>query len=262
MIATVYQKSVRNAAQAGSQSFSGFALAAIWILLAAVGCSQTSEPETAWVAQAPPTSIVAVAPALNFSGSSEFDPVQVADLFASELSQTPGIGVVGVSRVLAVLAGQGVDRIQSPEHALEVAERLGADGIVVFAVTEYDPYTPIVGIAAQLYGRQRPGPQLDPVVTSRMARPFPVISDREKWRPWAQSQRTFNAEYEDVQCDVRKYAKTRNAGDSPHGWKKYLVSQQWFLRFCCYAVNRDLMEQAGGEVIVAAAPDDDQTDKK
>ena len=103
---------------------------------------------------------VAVAPALNHSGSAEFDPAKVGDLMASELSGLEGVKVVGVSRVLAVLAEQGDVRIRSPEHALEVCERLGVDLILVFAVTEYDAYTPVVGLAAQLYGPWKAeGPQ-------------------------------------------------------------------------------------------------------
>jgi len=218
------------------------------LLGVATGCSQSQERlDNEWVASQPPDIVIAVAPALDFSGSAQFDPVQVADLMASELSELPRIGVIGVSRVLAVLAEQGVERIQSPEHALQVCERLGADAIVVFAVTEYDAYTPIVGLAAQLYGPQPQGPKLDPVATSRMARPFPVVSRREALRPWAQSQRTFHAEHENVRCDVRRYAETRSADRSPYGWEKYLASQMWYLRFCCNAVVRDLMRQSAAE---------------
>lgn len=226
---------------------------AVWLAAWVVGCSQTTdEPVALSVAQGPPDRTIAVAPALNFSGGREFDPVQVADLLASELSQVPHLGVVGVSRVLAVLVEQGHERIQSPAHAVEVAERLGVDAIVVFAVTEYDPYTPIVGLAAQLYERRAGAASLDLVATSRMARPFPVAGGARRHGPSAQTQRTFNAAHEDVECDVRHYAKMRSAGNSPYGWRRYLVSQEWFLRFCCHAVVRDLMAQWRGEAYVVA----------
>jgi len=226
---------------------------ALSVVLAA-GCSQwVDRPAEPVVPQAPPERMIAVAPALNFSGSSDFDPVRVADLFASELSAVPGVGVIGVNRVLAVLADQGTDRIQSPEHAVQVAERLGADAIVVFAITEYDPYTPIVGLAAQVYGGRKDERMLDPVTTSRMARPFPVPERRDPYRPRAQTQRTFNGEHADVQREVRGYAQARAAGDSPYGWRRCLVSQEWFLRFCSHGVIRDLMAQMdGGGVRVAA----------
>jgi hypothetical protein len=217
---------------------------AVAMCLGAAGCSQAKKPLGGWAAITPNTAI-AVAPALNFSGSADFDPVKVADAFASELSQVPGVAVIGVNRVLAVLAEQGANRIQSPEHALAVCDRLGADAIMVFAVTEYDAYTPVVGIAAQMYGRQTQGPQTDAVATSRMARPFPVPEARESLRPWAQSQRTFDARHEIVRDALEEYAKSRNAGDGPYGWKKYVASQEWYLRFCCHTVCQDLLEQSG-----------------
>jgi hypothetical protein len=120
---------------------------------------------------------IAVAPALNFSGSSEFDPNAVADLMASELGSVAGVEVIPVSRVLAVLAQQGRREVASPEHARQIVEHLGADAILIFAVTEYDPYhPPVVGIAAQLYGVRRDDDAggLDPVRISRQARPTPA----------------------------------------------------------------------------------------
>jgi hypothetical protein len=199
---------------------------------------------------------VAVAPALNFSGSLDFDPVQVADAMASELAGFEGVGVIGVNRVLAILAEQGVDRIQSPQHALDVCDRLGADAILVFAITEYDAYTPVVGIAAQLYGPQPPGPMLDPVTASRMARPFPVAPSGKADRPQAQCQRVFHGAHRAIQDDVRRYADGRSAEGSPYGWRKYLASQTWYLRYCSHRVAQDLllqrMEQNAATTLAAA----------
>ncbi len=189
---------------------------------------------------------MAVAPALNHSGSSAFDEIKVADLMASELGDVRGLRVIGVNRVLAVLAEQGVDQILSPQHALAVCERLGADVILVFAITEYDPYTPVVGMAVQLYGHRSSGPMLDPVATSRMARPFPVDPDREATRPWGQMQRTFNAAHEAVRDEVEDYAKNHGADEGPYRWRKYLASQELYVRFCCHAAARELMEQLEG----------------
>jgi hypothetical protein len=230
--------------------------ACCWIL----GCSQTTERhEPLEIVAFPRGNVIAVAPALNFSGSADFDPAAAGDLMASELSTLPGVGVIGVNRVMAILAEQGVGRIQSPRHALAVCERLGADAILVFAITEYDPYTPVVGITAQVYTRgvapawpDRPGQEEadvpakaeagaasgnDTEHSSPMAgREFPV-------RPAAECQRVFNATHKRVQNAVRDYADKRNEGDSPYGWRKYLASQTWFLRFCCHTVARDLLTQ-------------------
>lgn len=217
------------------------------ILSALVGCSANRHPseDAAEPALRLPEEVrVAVAPALNQSGSTEFDLVRIGDLMASELSGLEGVKVIGVSRVLAVLAEQGNVRIQSPEHALYVCDRLGADAILVFAITEYDAYTPIVGVAAQLYGPWKADATAwDPVAASRAARPFPVPQAFGGIRPQAQVQRTFNADHDAVQRDVQRYAHSRSADAGPLGWKRYLVSQESYVRYCCFTAARELMSQ-------------------
>ena len=128
-------------------------LASTWML---PGCSFQKRVEPASIANSSLGSMtIAVAPALNLSGSADFDPDRFADLLASELSYAEGISVIPVSRVLAVLAAQGRSGVESPAHALELVGLLGADAILVFAVTEYDPYAPpSIGLSAQLFGKQ------------------------------------------------------------------------------------------------------------
>ena len=191
---------------------------------------------------------VAVAPALNLSGSGNIDPNRLADIMAGELSHADDVAVIPVSRVLQVLAVQGAARIETPEHALEVARLVGADALLVFAVTDYDPYDPPrIGISAQLYGT-RPGAGgggVDPVHLSRQARL--ASSSEEAPAPrglLAQTQRTFDASHHFVAARVRRFAEQRGAGGSPYGWRKYLVSQQDYFRFCSYATLQALL---GGE---------------
>ena len=214
------------------------------LLLAVVaGCSEHKGHKLELLVVAlPPGTSVAIAPPINASGCPDVDTLKVADLMASELSTIPGIGVIGVNRVLAVLAEQGQRQVASAEHALAVCDRLGADAIIVFAVTEYNPYTPVVGIVAELYSKQADRAQLDPVATSRMARPFPVPPDERAPKPWAQVQKTFNASHGAIQKDVKEYADGRDANKTPLGWKRYLASQECYLRYCCYSVARDLVQ--------------------
>ena len=196
---------------------------------------------------------IAVAPALNQSGSSDFDPHRFADVMASELGYAEDVAVIPVSRVLAVLAAQGLARIESPAHALEVADLVGADALLVFAVTEYDPYDPPrIGISAQLYGR-RPGTdggRVDPVHLSREASLAASTPEASATRPLAQTQRVFDASCGSVAGEVREFARRRGAEGSPYGWRKYLVSQQEYMRFCSYATLSELL--GGPEQAVAA----------
>jgi len=214
-----------------------------------VGCRSGSRIEPLSIAN--PTigpMTIAVAPALNLSGSADFDPDRFADLMASELSYADGVSVIPVSRVLGALAAQGLDGVQSPSHALELTGWLGADAILVFAVTEYDPYDPpSIGISAQLYGvRTRTGNRaLDPTALARQPRPPSTQGPASRGGLLAQSQRVYDASHESVVADLRRFARYRAGDESPYGWRKYMVSQQHYIRYCCHATIRALLNGQG-----------------
>jgi hypothetical protein len=181
---------------------------------------------------------IAVAPAVNLSGSRDFDPNRVADLMAVELGYVEGIRVIPVSRVLGVLAAQGAVGIASPAHAVEVAQWVGADAILIFAITEYDPYDPPrVGITAQLFGASSAKKPTD-ATPPEGEREAPVgttgAAEREATPVLAETQRVFDASHAAVIAEVQEFAKRRTADDSPYGWRKYVVAQQGFVEFCCH----------------------------
>ncbi|MCH7701271.1 MAG: hypothetical protein IID37_06255 [Planctomycetes bacterium] len=188
---------------------------------------------------------IGVAPAMNFSGSADFDPNRVADLMASELGYVEKVDVIPLSRTLAVLARQGRTEIESPGHALEVARQLGADALLLFAITEYQPYEPpVVGIAAQLYGVQRrdQGGRVDPIRVTRQASPFGGATGADSFGLLAQSEQVFDASHDSVVERIKGYNRWRRADTSPFGWRKVVVSQTEYLRFCCHETVRALME--------------------
>ena len=197
---------------------------------------------------------IAVAPAVNLSGSSDFDPARFADLMASELGHADGIRVIPVSRVLGVLSSQGVESVVSKTHALELVTLLGADAILVFSVNEYDPYDPpTIGISAQLFG-VRPGSGVsgtDPIELTRKTT-LPTKRRGTGVRGLlAQTQRVFDASHEAVVREIRDFASRRGADASPYGWRRYVVSQQAFIRFCCHATIAELLREQQNHI----APD-------
>jgi hypothetical protein len=199
---------------------------------------------------------VAVAPALNFSGSTDFDRAALADMMASELGSVVGVEVIPVSRVLAALGQEGREEIASPAHALDLVDRLGADAILVFAVTEYEPYhPPIVGIAAQLYGARRVSAsgRVDPVRLSRQARSFETAFSPETFGPLAQSEYVFDASHKNTEDDIKAFAKAREAGDSPFGWSLYVQSQRHFVRYCCHRTLQRLFGGGGVDLALTGA---------
>lgn len=228
-----------------------WASVAVGLLLLPPGCEKQTA-EVAEVSPYPPGFALAVAPALNFSGSPDVDPVRVADALASELGSTPGLNVLPVNRVMAILAREGKWQIESPAHALRVAQQLGCDAIVVPALTEYGPYTPIVvGLVLQLYAL----PDADAKVSGGTLANNPAISAPDVGNPLsprAQVQTVYNASHEDLAERVKKYGKVRDADKSPYAWRRYMLSQELFLRFCCWDSGNRLMEQERQRFAVAA----------
>ena len=134
---------------------------------------------------------VAVAPALNLSGSTDFDPNRFADLMASELSYADHIRVFPVSRVLGVLAAQGPLHSESARHARYLAQWTRADASLSLRGPEHVPYhAHRHGMPAQLYGkRPRPGIELaGPVDAPSRFRPDGVPPEQPSVHVLAEAQ--------------------------------------------------------------------------
>jgi hypothetical protein len=172
-----------------------------------------------------------IAPVLNLSGSQDFDALKITDLVASEFQSFPNVAVIPVNLTLAELERRGKTAVESPEDAVDLARVLGADGTIVTGVTEYDPYTPVVGWVMQWYAVSRKDGDSD--LASR-------LSDLRA-EPRYQVQRVFNAADNNVLEQVRAYADAREGHDSPYGWRKYIRSQELYVRFSCSATIRSIL---------------------
>lgn len=186
---------------------------------------------------------IAVAPAINQCGSTDFDPEHVADEMAAELAFVEGVSVIPVSRASQQMARLGWTQIRSAEDARQLAEALGADAILVFAVTAYDPFDPPrMGISAVLYGPPpvRYGGVDVAALAGRAADDEGPPRASNGWM-LAQASRIFDASHEDMIADLKAYARGRNADDNPYGHRAYVVSQRRFARYCCHATVRLLV---------------------
>lgn len=207
------------------------------------GCSRKEESIRVRVALAEPM-VLAVAPVLNFTGEFNLDPVRAADLLASELTFVDGATVLPVNRVVAVLAAQGKSQIESPAHAVAVAEAVGADGIFIAGITEYDAYIPVIGIVLQLYEVRR-APDIsaiDPSAVSRAAHPVSMSETHDSLTPTGQVQFVYNANHGHIVDAVRAYGTSRNE-DLQMGWRQYLKVQTLFIRFCWHDALTRLLAQ-------------------
>ena len=190
------------------------------------GCTSHRSVEPA----APPRSAeieavrrLAVTPVLNFTGQPQFDPVRAADLLASELMGMGGFTVIPVNRVLAALDRLGTPYVKSPQTALELCHMVGADGVLVGAVTEYDPYAPmVVGLTLELF-------------VASDAPDRSIAGSPGLWSPARlalQMQERYNGSDEGVVARVKAFAARRSEDAGPFAWRRYLVAQERFLRFC------------------------------
>ena len=149
--------------------------------------------------------------------------------------------------MLAVLLSEGLEQVASPTHALEIARTVGANAILVFSVTDYDPYDPPrIGISAQLYGAGTGSGvgSLDPVALSRAGRMSaspPRRAGRHR-RVIAETQYVFDASHGSIIAGIKRYAALRGADESPFGWRRYVVSQQGFIQYCCHATIQKLLD--------------------
>ena len=228
------------------------ALVAVGVWAAAlfsVGCANQQQRSDARQADLLRPQVFVVAPVINLSGSTDFDPLQVTDIVASEFLSFPDTSVIPVNLTLAALARAGKTQVGTPVDALELAREFGADATIVTAITEYDPYDPpIVGLVMQWYAVPPAVSHqgLDPVSASRQASgagvPEEAAAVPETIPKW-QVQRVFNAAHESILDEVRSFAAEREGHASPYAWRQYVKSQKLFLRFSIWSAIRPIHQQ-------------------
>ncbi len=217
--------------------------------LMAGGCYEKRIPKTTLTNPYGRQMTIAIAPVLNYSGNPDLDPVKVTDILYSEMQQVDGFSVVPVNRMLAQMVRDNIVMIETPQQALKLASALGADAIVVAAITEYNPfYPPIVGIAAQIYGLEQeaagPTMKIDPVAMERQATPLKVSVDiAPQFWPKNQVQRIYNSRDKAMAHLVEEFAEDRGTAGSPYKWEVYLRSQEYYLRFVSFKLIEELLDK-------------------
>lgn len=195
----------------------------------------------------------AVVPAQDLSGTGTLDALALTDIFASELAQVPQVSVVPVSQTVAVMIGQGWRSLSAPNQAQILARMLNADGVIVMAVTEYDPYDPPrLGLIAEVYlVPPRPATSSAPDVdVDRLPAPAASRPAAAPQGPDRQVQRVFDARQQAEQKAIRQFAKRDTSGS--HEWQEYLRNQRQFLQYCSWQTVMDLV---GG--VRGPSPEDD-----
>jgi len=190
---------------------------------------------------------VVVAPVLNLSDSTDWDPLRVTDILASEFQSFEPFVVVPVNRTLAALHQMGLESVQTPADAHRLGAALGADLVAVMAVTEYDPYDPPrIGVVLQCYLTGRRGAArsrgFDPVQASRSASQVVPAGWVESAAPFLQVQEVYDAARTEVREALQDYGLRRDGYRSPFSWRIHAQRQELFVRFSCWSAIRSMKE--------------------
>ena len=201
---------------------------------------------------------LAIAPAINLSGSRDFDPLVVSDLLFAEMQQVQNLNVLPLNKTLLAMQRLGIRSIDDVKSAQKLADYLGADGLVVPAVTAYDPYNPpVVGMILQLYtpAAQPAGSASAPVKSQTLRiNPDTVIfaadlpntgqgpDPRPERQPASQVAAVFNGSNQSVLKELQVFAEGRAPYDSALSAKRFLMDADAYMRFVCHAMTRRLMD--------------------
>jgi hypothetical protein len=225
---------------------SSFARTILVVLVSCAGCASKSQIDRLYESPYPGQWNLAVAPLLNHSGSDAVDVILVTDELYAELQQVKGsLQIIPVNRVMAAMYELGMEKVNNPTDALTLAEALGVDGIIVGSITEYDPYyPPRMGLAIQLYTREGPssGPAnepMDPGTLARAGRPF-ELNRVEELTPQISIVRIFDTTKNEVQKQLKSYAKHRSDELEPYGWKKWTTRQN-YPRFVAHEIIGEML---------------------
>lgn len=201
---------------------------------------------------------LAIAPAINLSGSRDFDPLVVSDLLFAEMQQVQNLNVLPLNKTLLAMQRLGIRAIDDVKSAQALADYLGADGLVVPAVTAYDPYNPpVVGMILQLYtpAAQPAGAAGAPLKSQSLrSNPDTVIfaadlpntgqmpDPRPQRQPASQVAAVFNGSNQSVLKEIQAFAAGRAPYDSALQERRFLMDADWYMRFVCHAMTRRLMD--------------------
>jgi len=206
------------------------------------------------------THTLAIAPAINLSGSRDFDPLVVSDTIYAELQQVPNVMALPLNKTLMAMQHLGIHSIEDVKTAQALAKYLGADGLIIPAVTAYDPYNPpTMGMILQLYTPPEPAATAVPVAAAKPATirsnpdtvifatevptlPVRVANPLPAQQPAVQVAAVFQSTNQSVLKELQAYAGGRTEYDSALADQKFVMSSDSYMRFVSHAMIRRLMD--------------------
>ena len=225
-------------------------------LCALLGGCKPPPPPLALRAPYPQPRSLAVLPLMNQSPSSELDTLRATDALVEELMRVENLVVYPTNQPLKVLIARGHTHPTSLAEAAEVARSLGADGVVIGSINDYEPYPPQkISMTLQLYWLHADmGYEGDDPV--RLSRSASLRLNRGGGGDGhgSQVQGLYDASSDQTVARVRVFAQQRNGQDSPYGWRRFLVDSEGFMHFACREMVLELMDAELKRITVPVAP--------
>ena len=188
----------------------------------------------------------AILPPANESGVSLVETDRIADMFAREMQQVVGINVIPVNRMLRTMRELRMDAIETAGDARTLLNALQADGLIIGAVTAWEPYPPMtLGLAVEFYAGERIARMsaLDTIALTRAATDRAAPGMFSSDAPVSQVAGVFDASNHQTLARLERYADGRSTPDSAYGADIYLVSMDMYTRFVSFCLLEDLLRR-------------------
>ncbi len=192
--------------------------------------------------------ILAVAPLRNESGVSLIDELALSDTLVNEAQGVEGISVLPVNRTLGAMRGLKMGSITTQADALALCKAMGADGIILGAVSAWHPYDPpIIGMSLSLYGVNESmsaagRSTVDARALRGAATDRPVADAATPTQPLSSLSAVLDASDGNTRAYIRQYAEGRHDPESALGWQRYTASMALYAKFACHEMTRRLLE--------------------
>jgi hypothetical protein len=173
-----------------------------------------------------------------------------AEALASELAQFPGFEVVRAYRQATVPPeasyGPEAPKVNGSESE-DFAKDLDVDAVIIGSITEYDPYTPRIGITLTLIRTHPAGEAArhfaDLELLAQTGRPLVVRHEETGEILAIRVEKIFDSRQDAVRNALEKYAFTRSGEKSPAGADQYL-RESGYIQFISNMMIRELLKTA------------------
>lgn len=191
----------------------------------------------------------AVIPPRNESGVSLVREDMIGDAIVAAVQGVRGVRCLPINRSLEAMRVTGIREVTSTNEAMQLANTLGVDGIVVGSITAYDPYNPpVLGLALAVYaqpGAMEPEQDLslDPFALSMAFTDYGRFdSTKFAGDPVSAVSEHLDARDHAVLMDLQRFARGRSDNNSALRWRVYTASMELYTRFVAHHTVGRLIE--------------------